>query len=174
VANATYQFTIVSGGEQFGASVVAPPATTVNEFSAARFKVYDSYAAFDHLTLTFPRSGSDLAFYAAYKVNPANPNASFDDVTCTNLPLSPTTMNPGDLIDLVVDTSEWQQSSYTLDKTSPNAAQSCFPQGPSSGGPIAYAVGLGVGRKGSVSDNLFSASVVFAGTSDASAIVFSH
>jgi hypothetical protein len=172
VPNATYQFKVESGGEEFTASVSAPPAPKVNEFPAAGYEVVDGYAAFDHETLTFGRSGEDLAFYGAWRVNTAAPQSTFDDPTCTNLPVS-ASMDPAQLVDLILDPTPWEKSTYTLDKTSTLAGQSCFPQGPTSG-PVAYALGLGLGRRGTFSDNLFVGSVVFAGALDGSALVFAR
>ncbi len=170
VAGSSYRFTVVSGGETYGATVVAPPPSHMKEFPATRF-LAAGYAAFTEQTITFDRAGSDLAFYGVYRLHPEHPEASLDDVTCSNLPIGART-DVSQLVDLVLDSSQWQRNAYTLPKHSAVPELNCFPEAPPATQPAGYVVGLGIGRKGVVSDNLFSGSTAFAGSFDAGALVF--
>ena len=172
VAGATYRFTLEQGADTYTAAVTAPAAARVATFPADGLLVQDSYADFDALTLEFARESAEgLAFYGVYRVDPASTSSTLDDVTCTNLAVTSTT-DPANLVDFVLDATPWQKDSYTLRKTSSVAEESCFPTGPSGTSPAGYVVGLGAGRKGTVSDNLFVGSVVFAGTVEGGAVVF--
>jgi hypothetical protein len=173
VPGATYELRVRHAEEEYTASVVAPAAPRVAAFPAERWVAYPSYQQFDALTLEVERAADDLTFYAAQRA-PASAGAPLDAPTCTNLPLARGAVDARQLLDLVLDGSDWRRSAYTLRKTSSDPAERCFPVGPSGGAPAGYVVTAGVGRRGSFSGNLFSGSVALAAALDGGAVVFLH
>jgi hypothetical protein len=166
VTGTTYAFEVRAEGEVYAASVTAPAAARARELPASGW-LARSWAAFEEQPLTFDRSGDDLAFYAAFDLGAA---PALGAPTCANLPVFGD-RGARDLVGLVADGRAWERGSYALGKASVAAEATCFPRAPD-GAPAAYAVGVGIARRGTVSDALAPGSVAVAAVVDAAGILF--
>lgn len=161
---ATYTFTVVSGGETFTGTAVAPSPAAIQELAGAvPPKVFppavQPWSHFSSQTLT--RTGDDVAFYAA---NPVTGSSGLGATACTNAPFS----DAGALVQLLLDDSRWRVPSFDLWRSdkAPSAAQRCF-----AAQAGAHVVSLTTVKRGTVSSNLFLGSGVIVGAADAGVLV---
>lgn len=164
-------FRIRFGGEDFTGTVTVPAAASLSgeggDFATVPLvtKSYTQFAVAPFGTstqanYTISRAGADTAFWEVRSIA-SNGSISQEPVGgCSNVP-----QTGQQLLVFVLNPEPFRAASFTIPKAT------CFPNPPFQGGTGAL-VALYTVRSGSVSNNLFLGSGVFAGASDAGVIAF--
>lgn len=164
-------FRIRLGGEDFTGTVTVPAAASLSgeggDFATVPLatKSYTQFAVAPFGTSTQPsytisRTGADTAFWEVRSIASDGSISQEPVGGCTTVPRT-----GQQLLSFVLDPQPFQAASFAIPKAT------CFPNPPFQGGTGAL-VALYTVRSGSISDNLFLGSGVFAGASDAGVIVF--
>jgi hypothetical protein len=141
-----YTLTVVSGGETFTARVKAPEPEEIAQLDE-RFWPLDVESNLDpdqNLELT-RTSTENIAFTTVTPISATSQDPSYTDV--------PT--EPRDLLDLVANDARWKQQPINVPKSPAFDQPNTY-----------YLINVIAVTKGSVSDNLFTASTFLAGTAD--------
>jgi hypothetical protein len=157
--DATYTFTVTSGGQTYTGAARAPSPAAIQELKGA--PVFPPQAAVSFIHQTITRLGSDVAFYA---VNPVGGSSGLGATACTNAPFT----DPGALVQLLLDDAAWRVPSFDLFRSdrAPTTGQACF--APVTG---THLLSLTTVTRGTTSSNLFLGSGVLVGSTAAGVLV---